>query len=132
MENASTTNAFVLNATTTNATSTNSFSTTDIGLPAGLAERQPDDERAALAQARAAGLDATMVQLDERPHQAQADAQPPCGAIEAAVGLGEKVEHVRQHVCRDPHPAVPHPQHRRAVRGLERQLDVPAWLGLLH
>ena len=64
-------------------------------------ERQAHDELAAVAEARAVGLHAAAVQLDQAAHQAQADPQAALRTILLARHLGEQVEDPREHGRRD-------------------------------
>ena len=59
--------------------------------------RQPDDELAASAEARADDARLAAVQAHEPVDERQADAHAAFGAVEAAVGLREQLEHARQH-----------------------------------
>ena len=77
----------------------------------GRQGRQADDEFAALVGPLATGLDGAAVQLDEAPHQRQADAQAPLRSRDGTVGLGEQVEDVRQQLPFDADAVVANPQH---------------------
>ena len=93
--------------------------------------RQPDHELTPLARARAVGLDGAAVQLDQAADHRQADAQTALGAVQGGVGLGEQVEHPRQHVGRDARARIPDPDRRRVAFPPGRQGDVPALPGEL-
>ena len=51
--------------------------------------------------------DGPAVHLDELLDQGEPDAEPPLGAGERAVHLGEEVEDLGQHLRRDADPGVP-------------------------
>jgi hypothetical protein len=66
--------------------------------------RQADREARAAVLALALGMNAAAVHLDQLLHQCQADAEAALGPFDAAVDLGEHVEHPRQHRRRMPMP----------------------------
>ena len=56
------------------------------------------------------------MQLDQLAHQRQPDAEPALGRAQRAVGLGEQVEHLRQHLRGDADARVAHRDDAPAAR----------------
>ena len=76
-------------------------------------------------------VDAPAVHLHQALDQAQADAQPALGAVEAPLGLHEQVEDVRQLLGGDADARVPDPEHRAPPSRPAVSADVAARVGVL-
>src|SRR3954466_9317323 len=63
--------------------------------------RQSQREGRSATRAVAGHPDRSTVELDQVPRDGQAEAEPPAQTRDAAVGLTEAIEHVRQEVGRD-------------------------------
>jgi hypothetical protein len=95
-----------------------------------LRQRQPHREGAAEPEPGALGGDGAPVQLHQRPHQRQADADPRLPAHTGG-SLHEEVEDAVQSVARDSDPVVGEADHRFAGIGGQRHPDLPARIGVL-
>ena len=76
-------------------------------------------------------VDAAAVHLDQAADQGQADAEPPLGAVERAVGLGEQVEDAREQLRGDPDAGVADPDDRLVALSAGLQRDPAPRLGVL-
>src|SRR5712692_5662228 len=76
--------------------------------PAGATgrRRQRDDERRTLSVPRTAGLHLAPVQLRHVADDREPETETACRPTRGAVGLPERLEHVRQEVARDAGPRV--------------------------
>src|SRR6185437_8387226 len=82
-----------------------------------------DQEFGSLAAARASGLDASLMQLDEPLGERESDPESAVGVLERPVELGEGLEDVLQHFRRNPHAAIPNAHDRVSILGAQRDLD---------
>ena len=88
-------------------------------------------ELGASTQPFAGDLHPPSVKLHEPLHDGEADAQSALHSRVASVGLGEEVEHAGQHLRRDAHAIVPHPEYRLLALTPRHHLDPPARLRVL-
>ena len=93
--------------------------------------RQAEDELAAAARAVAPGLDAPAVHLHQAADEGQADPQPPLGAVERAVDLGEQVEDLREHLGGDADAGVADAEDGVLALAADGQVDPAAVAGVL-
>src|SRR5262245_54771969 len=79
--------------------------------------REAHGECGATPGALARGGDRAAVQLDERLHEREPDAEPAVSAVDRALALDEQVKDARDYVGGDAYAGVSHSEHRRAVLG---------------
>src|SRR6185369_11986379 len=85
------------------------------------AQREADDELAALARPVALRLDPAAVQLDEAAHQRQAEPEAALRTDARALHLGEGLEDLRQHLRGDADAGVAHPDRPLVALGAHGQ-----------
>ena len=89
-------------------------------------QRQPHCESATATDSVAASADGAAVQLDQPPHQRQADAQAALRAFHVAPDLGEHLEHRRQRRGRNSDPGVADGNRHLVALAPCRQCDAAA------
>ena len=103
-------------------------------VPRALGRRQggePHHELAPLAHAIARGPDLAAVGLDQAADDREPEPEPALRAIERLPALVEGLEHVGQHLGRDPDPRVAHPERDALALEPRRDPDRASPLGVL-
>src|SRR5687767_8507729 len=89
-----------------------------------------EGEFAALADSLAARVDRPAVQVHERFHDREPDAEPPFGSSRRAANLHEPVENPFQHLRRNTDPLVANRHHTMIGILVQRNLDTAAFRGV--
>ena len=71
------------------------------------------------------------MQLDQLPHQRQADSQTPFGAAQRGVGLCKQVQHAWQHLLRQTRTVIAHADHGLVAFRLDAEDDRTTYIRVL-